>query len=383
MKIIALVTAAGTGERFGGELPKQYMPLAGKAMLMHSLETFVNHPKVTHVAAIISQEHVDLYEKATAGLELLPYIIGGKERQESVLRGLEGVENEQADIVLIHDAARPFVTDRVIDDVISAVESGKAVIPAIIVEDTLKKVENGKILHTVSRSDLYRAQTPQAFKYKDILAAHRQLKEQVLTDDAGLFEYLGLEITICKGSQINFKITSFDDYLRAERQMSKKETRVGFGYDVHRFIESSVEDNKIMLCGVAVPFEREIVAHSDGDVAFHALVDGLLGAIGEGDIGRHFPPSDERFKDMSSQNFLEKCLDLLRAKNAVINNIDITIICEQPKITPFAAQMITRTAEILQITEDRINIKATTTEKLGFLGRGEGIAANAVVAVKV
>jgi 2-C-methyl-D-erythritol 4-phosphate cytidylyltransferase / 2-C-methyl-D-erythritol 2,4-cyclodiphosphate synthase len=391
-KIVALITACGRGNRFnqGEGIPKQYLPLAGAPLLRHSILAFLNHPKIADVICVIHPEDVSLYEEAVEGLDLLNPIFGGDTRQSSIRLGLEALRDYNPNKVLIHDGVRPFVSKRIINGILEKLETHPAVIPAVAVEDTLKKYSDGKIEWTLERENLWRAQTPQGFLYEDILNSHVAFKDLNFTDDAALNEYAGIPVAIVPGSQNNFKITTEEDYERAQRVASisienvKEEIRVGSGFDVHAFRERNKEENNLIkICGVDIEFDKKIEAHSDGDVAIHALMDALLGSIGEGDIGQHFPPSDAKWKNADSIEMLKVVKNLLAKKGAKISNCDITIICEKPKILKFKEEMRQKLSKALLIDESRSNIKGTTTEKLGFLGRAEGIAAQASVLVKL
>lgn len=389
-KIVALITACGRGTRLsGGEgIPKQYMPLAGVPLLRHSILAFLQHPKIDDVMCVIHPDDVQLYEEAAAGLDLLNPVFGGETRQASIRFGLEALREYHPDKVLIHDGVRPFVSKRVINGILEKLETHPAVIPAIAVEDTLKKYGDGKIEWTLERENLWRAQTPQGFIYEDILNSHIAFKDQHFTDDAALNEYAGIPVAIVPGSQNNFKITTQEDYERAKRMISmlikdvKEENRCGTGFDVHAFRERHADEtSSIRICGVDVDFDKKLEAHSDGDVGIHALIDALLGGIGEGDIGDYFPPTDSKWKNIDSREMLKITNHLLKKKGASILNIDITILCERPKISRYKIQMKQALAEVLNISTTRINVKATTTEKLGFLGRQEGIAAQAIASL--
>jgi 2-C-methyl-D-erythritol 4-phosphate cytidylyltransferase/2-C-methyl-D-erythritol 2,4-cyclodiphosphate synthase len=391
-KIVALITACGRGNRFnsGDGTPKQYMALAGKPLLYHSIKAFLDHPQISDVICVIHPDDVELYEEAVLGLDLLNAVFGGETRQSSIRMGLEALRNYAPTKVLIHDGVRPFVSKRVINGILEKLETHPAVIPAIAVEDTLKKFGDGKIEWTLERDNLWRAQTPQGFLYSDILNSHIAFKDLHFTDDAALNEYAGIPVAIVAGSQNNFKITTKEDYERAQRMLPylvdkiSQETRVGSGFDVHAFREKKAgENNFIRICGLDVEFERKIEAHSDGDVGIHAAIDALLGAIGQGDIGQHFPPSDVKWKDCDSREMLKIINNLLKKKSAKLINLDITIICEKPKILKYKEAMQEQLAKILEVEISRINVKATTTEKLGFLGRGEGIAAQACASVLI
>lgn len=395
-KIVALITACGRGNRFsnsfseGEGIPKQYLPLAGAPLLRHSIMAFLNHPRIADVICVIHPEDVALYEEATAGLDLLNPVFGGDTRQSSIRLGLEALREYNPNKVLIHDGVRPFVSKRIINGILEKLDTHPAVIPAIAVEDTLKKYSDGKIEWTLERENLWRAQTPQGFLYEDILNSHIAFKDLNFTDDASLNEYAGIPVAIVPGSQNNFKITTAEDYERAQRiaslliEKTNQELRVGNGFDVHAFRDKKDgENNFVKIGGVDVEFERKIEAHSDGDVAIHALMDAILGAIGAGDIGEHFPPNDHKWRDADSVEMLKIVKHLLIKKGAKIQNIDLTIICEKPKITPHKKEMRQKLAQVLGIEESRVNVKATTTEKLGFLGRSEGIAAQASVSISM
>ena len=391
-KIVALITACGRGNRFnrGEGIPKQYLPLAGIPMLRHSIMAFLNHPQVSDVLCVIHPDDIELYEQSTIGLDLLNPVFGGETRQSSIRIGLEELIDYKPNKVLIHDGVRPFVSKRIINGILEKLESHPAVIPAIAVEDTIKKIGDGKIEWTLERENLWRAQTPQGFLYQDILNSHIAFKDLNFTDDSALNEYAGIPVAIVPGSQNNFKITTEEDYDRAKHMIPfliddyREETRCGIGFDVHGFrkIEND-EDNFIRLCGTEIEFDKKILAHSDGDVGIHALIDALLGAIGCGDIGEHFPPSEQKWKNCDSREMLKKVYGIIQKSSASILNIDLTIICEKPKILKYKNKMKEELSAILGISTQRINIKATTTEKLGFIGREEGIACQAIASILI
>ncbi|MBM3579913.1 MAG: bifunctional 2-C-methyl-D-erythritol 4-phosphate cytidylyltransferase/2-C-methyl-D-erythritol 2,4-cyclodiphosphate synthase [Alphaproteobacteria bacterium] len=391
-KIVALITACGRGNRFnqGEGIPKQYLPLAGVPLLRHSILTFLNHPQISDVLCAIHPDDVALYEEAVSGLDLLNPVFGGETRQASIRLGLEALRDYNPNKVLIHDGVRPFVSKRIINGILEKLETHPAVIPAVAVEDTLKKTSDGKIEWTLERENLWRAQTPQGFLYQDILNSHVAFKDLHFTDDAALNEYAGIPVAIVPGSQNNFKITTEEDFERAKSVVAmlipntREENRCGTGFDVHGFRERFAgESGTIRICGVDIEFSKKIEAHSDGDVGIHAAIDAILGAIGEGDIGEHFPPTDLRWKNADSRDMLKTINRLLKKKGGTILNLDITLLCEKPKISKFRNQMKKVLAETLGISTTRVNVKATTTERLGFLGREEGIAAQAVVSVLV
>ena len=379
--IAVLIVAAGRGERAGGPVPKQYAPLLGKPILRWSVEAFARHAKVRAIQVAIGPDQDSAYTDAVAGLDLLAPIVGGATRQESVRRGLEALASAVPDIVLIHDAARPLVSAAVIDSVIAALEGGSdAAVPLLAVADTLKRSDGGKWT-TVSREGLHRSQTPQGFKFAKILRAHRHFAAQEVTDDMALAELAGLLITAVPGEDSNMKVTEPTDFALAEMHLRARlgESRTGMGYDVHRFTAG----DHVWLCGVKVPHDHGLEGHSDADAGLHALTDAILGAIGEGDIGQHFPPSDDRWRGAPSWKFLAHAASLVAAKGGAISHCDVTIICERPKVGPHREAMRARIAEILKLDPSRVSVKATTTEGLGFEGRREGLAAQAVATVRL
>ncbi|MDP6390434.1 MAG: bifunctional 2-C-methyl-D-erythritol 4-phosphate cytidylyltransferase/2-C-methyl-D-erythritol 2,4-cyclodiphosphate synthase [Alphaproteobacteria bacterium] len=384
-KTAALILAAGRGTRIGGTVPKQYRRIGGVAMLRRTIEVFAGHPWVDAVRAVIHPDDGALYEQATQGLDILPPVPGGAERQESSLRGLESLEQLAPGKVLIHDAARPFTDTGTIDRVIVALDNVPAAIAAVPVSDTIKRAsDDGTVADTVERAGLWSAQTPQGFRFADILAAHRKtdngaLTPNTLTDDAAVAEAAGLDVALVEGSEDNFKVTTESDFVRAEALTGGGETRVGQGFDVHRFGPG----DHVMLCGVRVPHDRGLQGHSDADVALHALTDAILGAIGAGDIGVHFPPSEAEWRDAESARFLTHAAHLVAERGGAIGHLDLTLICEAPRLGPHREAMVERVAAILEISPDRVSIKATTTERLGFTGRGEGIAAQAVATIRL
>jgi len=382
-RVVALVVAAGRGNRFGGELPKQWMELDGRPLLRHSLGAFAAHPDIAEVRAVIHPDDRARYESAAHGLRLNPPIHGGATRQESVRLGLEALAGDNAsggppDIVLIHDGARPFVDSGLIHRVLTALKDAKGAIPALPVHDTLKRGKDGVIVGTEPRDGLFRAQTPQGFQYEDILAAHRKAAGRELTDDAAVLEANGQPVLLVDGAEDNVKITTRQDLARAAARFDRPgEVRVASGYDVHRFDAGEF----VTLCNIKVPHTHGLEGHSDADAALHALTDALLGCIAAGDIGRHFPPTDPRWKGADSAIFLSYVAELVAAAGGRIQHVDITIICERPKVGPHRAAMVARVAEILGLAESRVSVKATTTEGLGFTGRQEGIAAQATATV--
>ena len=378
-----LVLAGGSGSRVGADIPKQYLNIGGTPIIRRTVEVFLSHPAVDIVQVVIGAEDTERCHKALAGLELPDPVAGGATRQDSGRKGLEALEEYSPDYVLIHDAARPFVDHGTIDRVIQALDQASAVLPAVPVADTLKR-GNGEphiVVATVDRENIWRAQTPQGFRFGEILSAHRAAAGMQLTDDTAVAEHAGIAVSLVPGTEENFKITTQEDLRRAERMAISMtgETRIGTGFDVHAFSDG----DKVILCGIEIPHTRALEGHSDADVAIHALTDAILGAIAEGDIGSHFPPSDPQWRGAPSRVFLEHAVSLVTERNGSIGNIDLTIICEAPKIGVHRDAMRNSLSDILGIDPGRISVKATTTEKLGFTGRGEGIAAQAAVTVRI
>jgi 2-C-methyl-D-erythritol 4-phosphate cytidylyltransferase/2-C-methyl-D-erythritol 2,4-cyclodiphosphate synthase len=378
-----LVLAGGSGSRVGADIPKQYLNIAGVPIMRRTVEVFLSHPAIDIVQVVIGAEDTQRCRAALAGLELPDPVAGGAARQDSGRKGLEALEGYSPDYVLIHDAARPFVDHGTIDRVIQALDQASAVLPAIPVADTLKRGAGAPpvVAATVDRENIWRAQTPQGFRFGEILAAHRAAAGLELTDDTAVAEHGGIAVSLVPGTEENFKITTQEDLRRAERMAIAMtgETRIGTGFDVHAFTEG----DKVILCGIEIPHTQALEGHSDADVALHALTDAILGAIAEGDIGSHFPPSDPQWRGAASHVFLEHAASLVTGRNGSIGNIDLTIICEAPKVGPHREAMRRSLSDILGIDPGRISVKATTTEKLGFTGRGEGIAAQASVTIRL
>jgi len=377
----ALIVAAGQGSRFGGAVPKQYLMLGGGAVLRHSVGAFAEHPRICDVLVVIRPEDTELFDHAVAGLGVMPPAAGGPTRRDSVRLGLEALAVHRPAQVLIHDGARPFPGSALIDRVIDGLDRAPAAIPCLPLSDTIKRAENGLIQQTIDRSALWRAQTPQGFHFEAILAAHRAAAGRELTDDAAVCEAAGLSPLLVAGNPDNLKVTTSEDLAAAERFLAARQAdiRVGQGFDVHAFGPG----DQVRICGVEIPHEASLVGHSDADVGLHALTDAILGAIGAGDIGMHFPPNDPRWKGAPSDRFLMHAADLVRARGGVIAAVDVTIICERPKLGPYRAAMIERVAAILGIAPARVSVKATTTDRLGFTGRGEGVAAQAIATVRL
>lgn len=389
-KNFALITSSGRGTRFDAEgIPKQYLSLAGISILRHSILAFLNNPRIDNILCVIHPDDVRLYEESVAGLDILDPVFGGETRQVSVRKGLEALQEYNPDKVLIHDSVRPFASRLIIDGTLDKLETHPAVIPAVAVEDTIKKYADGKIEWTLERQDLWRAQTPQGFIYEDIINSHQAFKDQNFTDDAALNEYAGIPVAIIPGSQNNFKITTKEDYERAQRIAAtlnlkvKEEVRIGTGFDFHKFTKQEKGKDFVTICATKVKHNKAIKAHSDGDVALHALIDALLGSVAMGDIGDYFPDTDERCKDIDSAKMLREVISVLTKKGAQIFNVDLTIIAEEPKISKYKAEMRSNLAKLLDIEKSRVNVKATTTEKMGFLGKKEGIAATCSCSVKI
>lgn len=381
-RCVALLVAGGQGERVGGDIPKQYQSLCGEPVLRRAVCLFADHPEIDAVRVVIRPADKALYDVATAGLDLLEPVTGGATRQESALRGLESFTAFAPETVLIHDAARPLCHPDVITRVIAALVSAQAAVPCVPVRDTLKRSAHAGavVVATVERNHLWQAQTPQGFHFQDILAAHRQTAGRALTDDAAVAEQADIAVTIVEGDEDNIKITRAEDFRRSERWLSAGgETRTGFGFDVHRFGPG----NRVTLGGVAIAHDKGLLGHSDADVVLHALTDAVLGAVGAGDIGQHFPPSDPQWRNANSEIFLKRGTQLVAEARGRITNVDITIICERPKIGPHREAMVGRIARLLAIEATRVSVKATTTEGLGFTGRHEGIAAQAIATVQI
>ncbi len=372
MRVAALLVAAGSGLRFGAPQPKQFALLGGKPVLRWAAEALA-----PHVALLQPVGDPDPLAAALDGIETLPIVAGGATRQESVLAGLEALAPHAPDIVLVHDAARPFIPPGTIEALLAALRDAPGAIPAVPVADTLKRASAGRIEATVPRAGLFRAQTPQAFHFPLLLAIHRSGAPGA-TDDAALLEEAGHSVALVPGAEENIKLTYPEDLVRLERILTPTLfPRTGTGFDVHVLTEG----RPLIICGITVPHEKGLAGHSDADVGIHALCDAIYGALAEGDIGRHFPPSEATWKDADSARFLRHAAGRIAARGGRLANVDVTLICERPKITPHAPAMIERLAALLDVDPARVSVKATTTERLGFPGRGEGIAAQAVATV--
>jgi 2-C-methyl-D-erythritol 4-phosphate cytidylyltransferase/2-C-methyl-D-erythritol 2,4-cyclodiphosphate synthase len=380
MTFSAVIVAAGSGTRAGPGQAKQWRLVAGKPVLRWSVEAFLAAGAFEIVIATSEDGELALPE-TLEGLKGWRVARGGATRALSVRSGLAALaDRPTSEPVLVHDAARPFLTRRVIDDLLATLADADGAIPALPVADTLKRAEPGAALATTSRDNLWRAQTPQAFRRDKLLAAYAAWSSATEpTDDAQVVEAIGGRVAIALGDSLLMKLTYPEDFAMAERLAgATRLTRIGQGFDAHRWGPGE----SVWLCGVEITHDETLIGHSDADAGLHALTDALLGAIGEGDIGDHFPPTDPQWKGAASDKFLIHAADLVRAKGGVIINVDVTLICERPKIKPHRAAMRERLAQILSLPLDRVSVKATTTEQMGFTGRGEGLAAQAVVSVE-
>jgi 2-C-methyl-D-erythritol 4-phosphate cytidylyltransferase/2-C-methyl-D-erythritol 2,4-cyclodiphosphate synthase len=378
-KRIALVVAAGSGSRAGGGLPKQYRRLAGKPLLLHALDG-LRRSGFADIRVVIGPGQEALYREAMGEGPLPAPVAGGSERQDSVRNGLEAIAAQGgAEIVLIHDSARPFLPPAVAERLLDGLSRADGAVPVLPVVDTLAR--GGSALgDPVSRDGLVRVQTPQAFRFDAILSAHRRWSGAAATDDAQIARAAGLKVAAVAGDEALEKLTHESDFERAEWRLRRSMTsRTGLGFDVHAFAEGEA----LWLGGILVPHERGLKGHSDADVLLHALTDAVLGAIGAGDIGDHFPPSDPQWRGAASSRFVEHARALVEARGGTIENVDVTVICEAPRIGPHREAIRTSVAQLLRLAPARVSIKATTTERLGFTGRGEGMAAQAVATVRL
>ena len=371
----AVIVAAGHGSRFGDTLPKQYHPLLGRPVLAWTLDRLLGHDRVGRGVLVTGSDHVDRARRLAADYPV-EVIVGASTRQDSVALGLEALAAEPPHFVLVHDGVRPNPAPDVIDRVIDALETADGAVAAMPLVDTVKRTIDGAPLATVDRSNLYGAQTPQGFRFPALLSAYRAATE-TYTDDAALAVAHGLTVDLVEGNADNLKITRAEDLQRMARLMGGGETRVGSGFDVHRLGPG----DHVVLCGVRIAHDGGLVGHSDADVGLHAITDALLGALALGDIGSHFPPSDPQWKGAASDQFVTFARDRVSERGFRIAHVDVTLICETPKIGPHRAAMTGRLEELLGIEANRISVKATTSERLGFTGRGEGIAAQAVATI--
>jgi len=384
-EVAVVVVAAGRGSRVGGGLPKQFRPIGGRPMIRQSLMMFLDHPSVGAVQPVIRPADVDLFQSSTAGLEVLAPVFGGATRQSSVRAGLEALAPRRPEIVLIHDAARPFASPALVSRAITAAEQTGAAIPAIPVADTVKSVDaKGLVDQTLDRSKLRLVQTPQSFAFPALLAAHRRAAaegREDFTDDAALAEWAGLKVSVFAGEPGNIKITEESDFARVEAMQGAAlgDVRTGTGIDVHAFGPG----DHVTLGGIRIAHSQALTGHSDADVVLHALTDAVLGALADGDIGVHFPPSDPQWRGASSDRFLIFAVDRLAKRGGRLGHIDINIVCESPRIGPHRDAMRANIARLAGIDINRVAVKATTSEKLGFTGRGEGIVAYATATVRL
>lgn len=377
MKIAAIIVAAGKGERAGTSLPKQFMPLGGGTVLFHSAKALTSHRRIDRTVVVVAEGQHDLAMEALAGTPVDAIITGGAERQDSVAAGLDAIGD--ADAVLIHDAARPILPAEVIDRLIDALDQSDGAIPALPVADTLARAD-GTLGDVIDRNGLFRIQTPQAFQTSALKTAHAKWTGTTATDDAQMVRAAGYQVTVVKGDPLLEKITQPADFAEAERRLAQRLIgRTGMGYDVHRL----VANEQLWLGGVKIEHSHGLSGHSDADVALHALTDALLGALADGDIGAHFPPSDPQWRGAASHRFVEHAAHLIRQAGGVIDHVDVTIICEAPKIGPHRDAMRASISQMLGISVGKVSLKATTTERLGFTGRGEGIAAQAVATIRL
>ncbi len=371
-RFAALLLAAGSGSRFGAETAKQFLSIAGQPVLRHAAQALL-----AEGALLQPVGDPTAIANALAGLDFLPPVAGGAARQDSVRAGLEALLPHAPEIVLVHDGARPLIPAGTIAALLQALHRHPGAIPAVPVADTLKRGQDGSIAATVPRENLFRAQTPQAFHFPLLLALHRAAGPGA-TDDAAILEAAGHSVALVAGSEDNIKLTYQEDFVRLDRILAATLLpRVGTGFDVHVLAAG----RKLILCGIELPHDQGLTGHSDADVGIHALCDAIYGALAEGDIGRHFPPSDNAYKDADSARFLRHAAARIAARGGRLANADVTLICERPKITPHAPAMIARLADLLGVEPSRISVKATTSERLGFTGRMEGIAAQAVATI--
>ena len=385
VEVAAVVVAAGRGKRAGGDLPKQFRRIGGETLLRRALSMLVGHPRVGLVQPVIHPDDVDLFQQAAAAMTTLPPTFGGATRQASVRAGLEALATRKPDIVLVHDAARPFATPALVERAIAAAKQTGAAVPGVPVADTVKSIDTqGHVEATLPRDKLRLIQTPQAFAFASLLDAHRRAAREGrddFTDDAALAEWAGLKVAVFEGEAGNVKITNPADFARAEANdfATLGDVRTGLGIDVHAFAPG----DHVTLGGVRIPHTQALTGHSDADVVLHAATDAVLGALADGDIGVHFPPSDPQWKGASSDRFLAFAIGRLQARGGRLAHLDINVICEAPRIGPHREAMRANVACIAGIAEDRVAVKATTSEKLGFTGRGEGIAAYATATVRL
>ena len=377
MTITAIIVAAGKGERAGGPVPKQYAMVGGKSLLAHAVTAFSSHQSIDQIIVVIGEGQSDLAREALGEVSGHRIITGGAERQDSVAAGIAAAGD--ADILMIHDAARPFLPHTVIDRLIEALGTSDSAVPAIPVADTLSR-GNQHLGDVVDRTKLYRIQTPQACRAEAIKTAHRQWRGPVATDDAQMARAAGYDVALVAGDIMLEKVTTPQDFAEAERRISARLiSRSAMGFDVHQLASGE----ELWLGGVKIEHDKGLVGHSDADVALHALTDALLGALGDGDIGTHFPPSDPQWRGARSRRFVEHAAQLVSTAGGIIDYVDLTLICEAPKIGPHKDAMRAAISDMLGISIRKVSVKATTTERLGFTGRGEGIAAQAIATIRL
>jgi 2-C-methyl-D-erythritol 4-phosphate cytidylyltransferase/2-C-methyl-D-erythritol 2,4-cyclodiphosphate synthase len=383
--VAAVVVAAGRGLRVGGDLPKQYRAILGEPVIRPSLATLAGHAGISAVQPVVHPDDAALYRAAVAGLDLLLPVPGGATRQASVRAGLEALQARRPDFVLVHDAARPFASTALISRAIAAAREHAAAVPVLAIADTVKTVDAaGAVTGTIDRANLRIVQTPQAFAFAPLLDAHRRALaagREDFTDDAALAEWAGLKVSTFEGEAGNVKLTTNDDFARAEtaKLSALSDVRTGFGFDVHQFGDG----DHVMLGGVRISHPRGLSGHSDADVVLHALVDAILGALADGDIGVHFPPSDPQWRGASSDRFFAFAVERLRGRGGRIAHLDVTVVCEAPRVGPHRDAIRARIAAIAGVPIDRVGVKATTSEKMGFTGRGEGMAAFANATIRL
>lgn len=376
MQVTALIVAAGTGSRVGGGLPKQFRPIAGKAVLAHAVDALAGHPGIGAVRVVIGAGQEALAGDALGSREVGQLIIGGAERADSVRAGLAAVDG---DVVLVHDAARPFCPPLIVDRLLAALETEPAAVPVLPVADTLATGDS-LLGDSIDRSSLVRVQTPQAFRLRQLIDAYERWSGPSPSDESTVARAAGLRVALVEGDPMLDKLTTADDFVRAEAVLAARLIpRTGLGFDVHAF----AGEGPVMLGGIAVPHARGLAGHSDADVVLHAITDALLGAAGFGDIGEHFPPSDPQWQGAASELFLRHAADLIRGAGGIIDHVDCTVIGEEPRVGPHRAAMRANIAQLLRLSESSISIKATTTDQLGFTGRREGIAAQAVASIRM
>jgi len=386
IRVAAVVVAAGRGTRTGLDYPKQYKVMDGSPMVRESLRAFAEHPQVDLVLPVIHPDDTTRFAAAAEGLGVAQPVAGAATRQGSVRAGLEALTGEAPAIVLVHDAARPFTSSALISRAIAAATKNGAAVPGMPVTDTVKLVDGeGGVTATLNRAALRTVQTPQAFAYPALLDAHRRAAaegREDFPDDAALVEWAGFKVTVFEGERGNMKMTTPEDFARIDRdaQAALGDIRTGIGYDIHAFDSGG---DHVWLGGVKIPHERKLSGHSDADVALHALTDAVLGALADGDIGVHFPPSDEQWRGASSDKFLKFAVERVKERGGIVSHLDVAIVAEAPKINPRRDEMRARIAEIAGLSIDRVGVKATTNEKLGALGRAEGIAAYATATIRL